>query len=73
MSATWQRMRSGDWKLVVPGRQWAVGFVWKTFDGHDYYVPGELIHPMAPGSLDFGQARALAEHLYETVERKRAQ
>jgi hypothetical protein len=31
MNPRWQQMRSGDWALRIPGKRWAVAFVWRTW------------------------------------------
>lgn len=34
-------MRSGDWKLSVPGQRWAVAFVWRTAErGYAWAING---------------------------------
>lgn len=42
MTASWCRMRSGDWALRIPGQRWAVAFVWRTLHrGYAYsIIPG---------------------------------
>lgn len=67
MNAQWVQMKSGDWALRVPGRRWAVAFVWETWeDGYAFALTSGITHYLP----DISNAKLACEELWRVKEER---